>query len=82
MGDPINCREATARLQDYLKRELTPELEAEVHDHLVRCRPCFSQAEFEETLVRLMEARARRECCPGALRERIRDLLRAEADRS
>jgi anti-sigma factor (TIGR02949 family) len=80
MGEPIDCREAAARLQDYLKRELTPELADEVRDHLVRCRGCFDHAEFEETLVRLMEARARRECCPGALRERIRDLLRAEAD--
>jgi anti-sigma factor (TIGR02949 family) len=82
MGEPINCREATARLQDYLKRELTPELAAEVRDHLIRCRPCFSHAEFEETLVQLMEARARRETCPGALRERICALLRAEAERS
>jgi len=82
MGEPIDCREAGARLQDYLKRELTPELASEVRDHLVRCRGCFGHAQFEETLVQLMEARARRETCPGALRDRIRDLLRAEAEES
>ena len=76
------AREAEARLQDYLKRELTPELAAEVQDHLIRCRGCFGQAQFEENLLLLLEARAKRETCPGALRDRIRDLLRAEADRS
>ncbi|MBA3893569.1 MAG: zf-HC2 domain-containing protein [Gemmatimonadales bacterium] len=82
MAEPIDCAEAGARLQDYLKRELTPELAAEVRDHLVRCRGCFGHAQFEENLLHLMEARARRETCPSALRERIRGLLRAEADRT
>jgi anti-sigma factor (TIGR02949 family) len=82
MGEPIDCGQAEARLQDYLKRELTPELAAEVRDHLIRCRGCFGHARFEEDLVLLLEARARRETCPGTLRDRIRDLLRAEADQS
>jgi anti-sigma factor (TIGR02949 family) len=82
MGEPIDCGEAEARLQDYLKRELTPELAGEVRDHLKRCRGCFGHAQFEENLLQLMEARARRETCPGALRDRIRALLRAEADPS
>lgn len=82
MSEPIDCGEAEARLQDYLKLELTPELAAEVRDHLIRCRGCFGHARFEENLLQLMETRARRETCPGALRERIRVLLRAEADPS
>jgi anti-sigma factor (TIGR02949 family) len=82
MGEPIDCAEAEARLQDYLKRELTPELAGEVRDHLKRCRGCFGHAQFEENLLQLMEARARRETCPDALRERIRALLHAEADPS
>ena len=82
MGEPIDCGEAEARLQDYLKRELTPELAAEVRDHLIRCRGCFGHAQFEENLLLLMEARARRETCPSSLRERIRALLRAEADQT
>jgi anti-sigma factor (TIGR02949 family) len=80
MGESIDCAEAKARLQDYLKQELTEELAAEVHQHLVRCRGCFGRAQFEEHLVVLLEARARRETCPGALRDRIRALLRAEAE--
>jgi anti-sigma factor (TIGR02949 family) len=82
MGEPIDCREAVARLQDYLKRELTPALATEVKDHLLRCRGCFDYARFEETLVVLIEARAQRETCPEALRQRICAMLRAEADPS
>ena len=82
MGEPIDCREAKERLTDYLKRELTAELADEVHDHLVRCRSCFGRAKFEETLVQLLEARARRVTCPETLRERICALLRAEAEQS
>ena len=52
MGEPIDCREAKERLTDYLKQELTPELAGEVHEHLVRCRSCFSRARFEETLAK------------------------------
>jgi anti-sigma factor (TIGR02949 family) len=82
MSKPMDCREAGARLQDYLKQELTPELAAEVRDHLVRCRGCFGHAQFEEQLVQLMEARARKQTCPGGLRDRICALLRAEAEQS
>ena len=41
MGQTIDCREAEARLQDFLKQELTPELAVEVRGHLDRCRRCF-----------------------------------------
>jgi anti-sigma factor (TIGR02949 family) len=82
MDEPIDCGEARERLTDYLKRELTPQLAEEVHQHLVRCRSCFGRAKFEETLAQLLEDRARRERCPGALRERICALLRAEAEQS
>jgi anti-sigma factor (TIGR02949 family) len=82
MSEPIDCAEAKARLQDYLKQELTPELAAEVKDHLVRCRGCFGRAQFEEHLVVLLSVRAQKETCPGSLRDKIRALLRAEADQS
>jgi anti-sigma factor (TIGR02949 family) len=79
MAEPIDCREAKARLDDYLKRELTPELAIEVRIHIERCRSCFDQSRFEESFLRMLEERARREVCPGALRERILRALREEA---
>jgi anti-sigma factor (TIGR02949 family) len=75
----IDCEQALAHLQDYLKRELTPDLVVEVRDHLDRCRDCFTQARFEENFFHMLEIRARRETCPGALRARILAALRAEA---
>ena len=81
MSQRINCREAEARLQDYLKRELTPELAIEVRIHLDRCRPCFDHARFEESFLRMLEERARKEVCPGAVRDRIIEALRREAER-
>jgi len=81
MPEPIDCREAGERLQDYLKRELTAELAIEVRVHLKRCRSCFHHARFEERFLQLLEERARRETCPGALRERILRALRDEAER-
>jgi anti-sigma factor (TIGR02949 family) len=79
MAEPIDCREAKARLDDYLKRELTPELAIEVRIHIERCRSCFDQSRFEESFLRMLEERARQEVCPGALRERILRALREEA---
>jgi anti-sigma factor (TIGR02949 family) len=81
MPEFINCREAADRLQDYLKQELTAELAIEVRVHLDRCRSCFHHAQFEERFLRMLEERARRETCPGAVRERILRALRAEAER-
>jgi anti-sigma factor (TIGR02949 family) len=80
MPEHINCAEAEARLLDYLKRELTPEVAAEMKVHLEKCRPCFKQARFEENFLLMLETRAGRETCPGKLRERILALLRAEAE--
>jgi anti-sigma factor (TIGR02949 family) len=80
MDQPIDCREAEARLQDYLKRELTAELAVEVRTHLDRCRRCFDHARFEESFLRMLEERARRERCPGPVRDRILQALRREGE--
>ena len=81
MSERIDCREAHARLQDYLKRELTPEVEAEMRAHLERCRPCFTHARFEANFLLMLESRARRGGCPGTLRARILTVLRTEMER-
>ena len=76
----VDCAQALIHLDDYLKRELTPELMGEVRQHLERCRECFKQAQFEENFLAMLETRAARECCPQQLRARILDLLRGEAE--
>ena len=74
-----DCQLAMAHLPDYLKGELTPELEAEVRQHLERCLDCFRHARFEENFLVMLETRAGRETCPDKVRARILALLRAEA---
>jgi anti-sigma factor (TIGR02949 family) len=74
----LDCEEAMAHLQDYLKRELTPDLVDQVRHHLERCRDCFSHARFEENFFIMLETQAGRETCPGKLRARILAALRAE----
>ena len=80
MSDAIDCREAHARLLDYLKEELTQERAEEVAAHLERCRPCFKQARFEESFLLMLRTKSARTCCPNALRARILDALRAEQE--
>jgi anti-sigma factor (TIGR02949 family) len=75
----IDCQEAMAHLNDYLKQELTPELAAEIRRHLQRCRECFSHARFEANFLSVVETRGRSKTCPGELRARILAALRAEA---
>jgi anti-sigma factor (TIGR02949 family) len=74
-----DCEQALAHLQDYLKHEITPELAAEVRQHLERCRPCLKHARFEENFLMLLEACGSKHMCPGRLRARIMAMLREEA---
>jgi anti-sigma factor (TIGR02949 family) len=76
----VDCVKAMTHLDDYLKRELTPELMVEVRQHLEHCRDCFTHAQFEESFLIMLETRAARETCPGKLRARIMALLRGEVD--
>lgn len=74
-GGP-NCREALALLQDYLKQELTPELEAKIEKHVEKCRPCFANLQFERGFLEMLACKARGPCCPDGLRARIIARLR------
>ena len=78
----LDCQEALDHLQDYLKRELTPELVSEVKTHLERCRDCSGYACFEQSFLQLLERRAEKESCPKEVRARIVAALRAAASDS
>lgn len=75
----LDCDQALAHLQDYLKHELTPELVTEVRVHLEHCRDCTGYARFEESFLLMLETQARRETCPKELRARILAALQQEA---
>jgi anti-sigma factor (TIGR02949 family) len=75
----VDCEQALAHLQDYLKRELTPDLALEIQQHLERCRECFRHARFEANFLVMLETRGSRATCPSEVRARILAMLRAEA---
>ena len=59
----MNCRECVEHLYEFLDRELTPELEREIREHLEDCPPCGEQYDFEELfLKRSEERRVGKEC--------------------
>ena len=70
-----DCAEAVALLQDYLRRELTPEHATRVRQHLADCRHCFEHHEFEQRFTALLQNRLGRECCPETLRARLTSWL-------
>ena len=74
----LDCDQALAHLQDYLKRELTPELVAEVRVHLEHCRDCTGYARFEESFLLDAGDPGGQATCPKELRARILAALRAE----
>jgi len=80
MSETLDCQEAIARLQDYLKQELTPELAAEMHAHLEHCRPCLGYARFEKSFLEMLEAQAGHCGCPDELRARVLRELRIEME--
>ena len=71
------CQAALDLLDEYLRQELTPEHMSRITDHLEKCRPCFSQAQFQRSYLRMMEAKAKGQCCPEALRRRVLEALRS-----
>jgi anti-sigma factor (TIGR02949 family) len=71
VNDDLDCREALELLQDFLRQELTPEVEAAVTRHLAGCRPCLRHGEFERNFLAALERAVGRDRCPEAVRERI-----------
>jgi len=74
-ADADDCLEATEHLYEYLDGELTPMVESAVRAHLAACGHCFSLFGFEQAYLRFLEARARAQGAPPALRRRILEQL-------
>jgi anti-sigma factor (TIGR02949 family) len=71
----MNCRECTEHLYEYLDRELTPQVEQEIRDHLATCPPCGDHFDFEQLFLDFLRARCRARGAPPELKRRILDEL-------
>jgi anti-sigma factor (TIGR02949 family) len=74
--DRYTCLETVRRLDDYLDRELSAPERHEVERHLETCDRCLQRFRFEAAVVEDLRMKLRRVTVPGALEERVRDLLR------
>ncbi|WP_148252977.1 anti-sigma factor family protein [Aidingimonas lacisalsi] len=70
----LTCEEVIEQLFDYLDQELDDQRQADIEQHLAKCRDCFSRAEFERRLRDRMEALTQVPA-PHRLHRRIRSLL-------
>ncbi len=69
-----NCREAVARLNQYLDRELNSDEQEVVKTHLAHCPPCLDLFRFEENVLTFVGNRCRETMAPPALRDRVQKL--------
>ncbi len=68
------CGAALRQLWTYLDRELTPDDEEELRDHLAGCPPCLAEYSIDVVLKDIVR-RSCREEAPAGLRVRIRQTL-------
>lgn len=71
----LSCKEAIARLDDYIDRELSPREQILVARHLKICRHCAQQFHFETEIVHGLRAKLEQIQAPPALLEKIRAAL-------
>ena len=76
--DPYTCREAFARLEDYLDRELPADEIDKVEEHLRICEICAPEFAFEERVVGTIRQKLLRVDAPSELQARIKRLIEME----
>jgi anti-sigma factor (TIGR02949 family) len=75
--DPLTCREAVARLDDYVDRELSQAEMGLVREHLETCEACAGHFRVEEQLLQQVREKVRRIAVPPDLLRRIHERLEA-----
>lgn len=75
MNTPVmTCEEAIRMIATYIDRELNEREAAQVHEHIERCKSCYSRVEFEQKL-KAQLATLRSVTVSDDLTQRIRVLL-------
>lgn len=71
----LSCKEAIARLDDYIDRELSPRETTLVARHLKICAHCARQFRFEAEITNGLRAKIERLEAPPELLQKIRASL-------
>ena len=77
----FTCEDTFRRLDDYLDRELSPDEQQRVREHLEVCEACAREFSFEASLLRGVRGKLRQLEIPESLQARVLDALAAEARR-
>jgi mycothiol system anti-sigma-R factor len=81
-GDELPCDAVIERMYEFLDGELTSDVDAQIRDHLGKCRTCYPHFRHEEVFLRFLERRTQIEKAPPSLRRRIfKKLLEDEIGR-
>ena len=75
----MNCQEAQEQLRVYLDGEIDKDNAGQILEHLGRCRYCFSQADFEQALRRVINKCGECRVPAAAFRERISAIIERES---
>lgn len=78
MNDPLTCRQAFDRLEEYLDRELSLEETRQVREHLALCEQCTREFRFEAGVLEGVREALRRIRIPPGFTERILATLRSQ----
>ncbi len=71
----IGCEEALSRLFQYLDQELGEGKHDEVHNHLSKCRTCYSRADFEKRVTEKL-GNIGKESVQSSLENRVKNILK------
>jgi mycothiol system anti-sigma-R factor len=72
----MTCKEAVARLHEYLDQELDNATHKQIQKHLDLCRLCCDQFEFEKAMKGLVQNCCSESKAPAILRNKISELLK------
>lgn len=70
----ISCLEVIRELSNYIDREITPDLKAQIEAHLPHCKHCTAVYDGERNVVRLV-ADERSFDLPTGFSQRLRDRM-------
>jgi anti-sigma factor (TIGR02949 family) len=76
--DAFTCREAFARIEDWVDRELPIDELGRVEEHLKVCEMCTEEFHFEARVLNAVREKLRRLVVPETLRERVAKVIAGE----
>ena len=74
----LDCESVMRQLWDYVDAELTPERMEEIRMHVVMCKRCYPQYEFERSFLDAISARRRTHSDPERLRASLLAALQSK----